>query len=226
MKEAHLGSNLSKRELLRQNRKEQKRRKLITVMLIILGVGALFTTAIMLPKILMDRATYSSVEGFTIGNQDAPVTVVQFSSYSCGFCKVFSENQEPDFIANYVDTGQVFYRYVNIPSNDATSQLAAKASYCAADQDGFFEYRDFLYENSTSPEGFSTGSLINYADAAGLQTDEFQACLDGNTFSTAFMEDIQYAQNFGITFTPSFLVNDQLVGADELIPTVDKLLGR
>jgi len=224
--EAALSSNQNKRELLRQKRKEQKRQKLILVFLIFLGAGVLFAAAIMLPKIIMDRAKVSGVQGFTIGDQNSPVSVVQFSSYSCGFCRSFSENEEPGLIENYVDTGQVFYRFVNIPSNDPVSQLAAKASYCAADQNGFFDYKDFLYENSGVPEGYSQANLLSYADAVGLNTDQFQSCLAGDTFSTAFMDDIQYAQNVGITFTPSFLVNDQLVGADELISTIDASLGQ
>ncbi len=221
-----MGSNLSKRELLRQKRKDQARRKLITVTLIVLGTGALFTTAIMLPKLLSTRTRYSLAEGFTIGDPNAPVSVVQFSSYSCGFCRSFSDNEEPDFIANYVDPGLVFYRYVNIPSNNADSQLAAKASYCAADQDHFFDYKGYLYNNSGAPDGFSPSSLLDYADSAGLDTSDFQACLEGQTFATAFMDDIQYAQDIGITYTPSFLVNDQLVGAGELLATVDALLGQ
>ena len=223
--EMPLSTNRSKRELLRLKRKEQKRRNLITALIIVLAAGALFTVAIFLPKIIMDRAKYASVEGFTIGNPDAPVSVVQFSSYSCGFCAEFNQNQEPSFIADYVDTGQVFYRYVNIPGNNATSQLAAEASYCAADQDGFFEYKDYLYANSTTGEGFSAANLVNYAASAGLNTEEFQNCLDGDRFARAFMDDVTYAQNVGLTGTPSFLVNDQLLGASELVPAVDALLG-
>jgi len=221
-----MGSNRNKKELLRQKRKEKKRRKFIIAGLIILGAGALFTLAIMLPKIILDRTKLNDIQGFSLGDPEAPVTVIQFSSYSCGFCKSFSEAQEPDFISRYVDSGQVFFRFVNIPSNDPASQLAAKASYCAADQDRFFDYRNYLYEFSGSPDGFSEENLLSYAEAAGLETGQFQTCLEGNTFATAYIDDIQYAQKVGVTFTPSFLVNDQLVGADELIPKVDELLGQ
>ena len=219
-----MSTNQSKRELLRQKRAEQKRRTVITIIIIVLVAGALFTLAAFLPKILMEQAKFSGGEGFTIGDKNAPIAVVQFSSYSCGFCRDFSTNQEPDFIKNYVDTGQVFYRYVNIPSNDAASQLASKASYCAADQNGFFQYRPFLYENVSSPDGFSEASLVNYASLAGLNTENFQKCMGGTAYTTAFMDDIQYAQNIGLTYTPAFLIGDQLVGASELVPTVEELL--
>lgn len=222
--EMFVGSKISKRERIRQKIKEQKRRRWIIAGSLVLAAFALFAIAIILPKIIINRANYNSVEGFTMGNPDAPISVVQFSSYSCGFCAEFNQNQEPGFIAKYVDSGQVFYRYVNIPSNNAPSQLAAKASYCAADQDGFFDYKNFLYANSASEEGFSAVNLLNYAGSAGLNPDQFQTCLEGDTFSAAFMDDVKYAQNVGLSYTPSFLVNDQLVSASELIPMVDGLL--
>lgn len=215
---------MNKREMLRKKRSQQQRRKLLMAILIILAAGALFTVAILLPKVIMERARYSGVEGFTIGNQNAPVTVVQFSSFSCGFCADFSKNQEPDLIAKYVEPGHVFYRFVNIPSSNEPSQIAAKASYCAADQNGFFEYKDFLYANSASEDGFSDVNLVNYAGSAGLDAEKFQSCLNSDTYSTAFQDDIAYAQTVGITFTPSFLVNDQLVSASELYATIDGYL--
>ena len=224
IQEAYLSSNQSKRALLRQKRKEQKQRRLVKIIIIVLAAVALFAAAIFIPKLLLDRAKYSGVQGFSIGDKNAPVTVVQFSSYSCGFCRDFSTSREPDFISEYVDPGKVYYRYVNIPANNAPSQLAAKASYCAAIQNGFFEYKDFLYQNSGSPEGYSAGNLVTYADSADLNTSKFQACLESDTYTTAFMDDVQYAQNVGITFTPSFLVNDQLVNAEELIPKVEEFL--
>jgi protein-disulfide isomerase len=222
----NMSTNTSKRELLRQKRKKEKQRKFFIVAIILIAAIALFATAIMLPRLLMNRAKFTNAEGFTIGVQDAPVTVVQFSSYSCGFCKDFAERQEPDFIANFVDTGKVYFRYVNIPSNDPASQLAAQASYCAADQDGFFEYRGFLYDGYASPDGYSASNLINYANRVGLETEQFQTCLDGEEFERAFMDDIQFAQSIGVTYTPSFLVNDQLVNANELVSTVEDFLNQ
>lgn len=219
-----MDTNQSKRELLRERRIKQKRRNTLTFAIVTIAVIVLFALAAFLPRILKAQSENGNGRGFAIGNPDAPVTVIQFSNYSCGFCKDFSERVEKDFIAEYVEPGDVYYRFVNIPSNNEDGQSAAKASYCAADQNLFFEYKDDLYTYATAVDGFSTSNLIVYAASAGLETDTFQKCLEANTYTNAYLDDIRYAQAVGITGTPTFLVNDQLVSSNELIPLVNALL--
>jgi protein-disulfide isomerase len=57
-----------------------------------------------------------------------------------------------------------------------------------------------------------------------LDVDRFQACLEANTFTNAYVEDIRYAQSLGVTGTPTFLVNGELLSANELMPAVEALL--
>ena len=222
--EENMSFNQSKRELLRNKRKEQKRRNTITFILITLAAVILILAAVILPNILMSRSKYANSRGFALGDPNAPITVVQFSSYSCGFCKDFADRMEDDFINTYVDPGYVYYRYVNIPSNTEQSQAAAEASYCAADQNRFFDYKDYLYTYATTPDGFTFSNLMNYANSAGLETEEFRTCLESGTFANAYIDDIQYTQRAGVTGTPTFLVNDQLVSSTGLIPAVEALL--
>lgn len=219
-----MSKNLSKREFLRQQRKQRQRRRIITMVLVVFGVILIFSMAALLPKFIMDKAKVGTNVGFTAGDPNAPVTVVQFSNYNCGFCKEFSENVEKSFIAEYVDSGDVFYRYVNIPSDSDASLNASKASFCAAEQNLFFEYKDYLYANVELPDGFSTDNLIGYAASAGLDSAEFTDCFQETANDESYLEDIRFAQSVGVTGTPSFLVNDQLVSSNELVPTVEALL--
>ncbi len=134
-------SNQNKRELLRQKRKEQKRRKIYMTALITVAVLSVIGLLAFLPKLLSKPANYDSSQGFSLGDPNAPVKVVVFSSYTCGYCKIFSEGLEKDFIKDYVDTGKVYYRYVNMANASEESMNAAEASHCAADQNIFFEYK-------------------------------------------------------------------------------------
>ncbi len=218
--------NMNNRERLRQRRKELQRKKTLTFILVSLAAVGLIASAVFLPNILSGRSTHAYLEGFTMGDPDAPVKVTNFSSYACGFCGEFSENVEPGFIEQYVETGDVYYRYVNIPGNDGPSLLAAEASYCAADQQGFFNYKRFLYANVRMIDGFSEENLLAYAGTSGLDVDIFQACMADNTYTNAYRQDIRYAQSVGVTATPVFLVNDQLVFSSDLINLVDSLLAR
>lgn len=219
-----MSTNKSKREFLREKRKEEKRRKSMIFIFAILGVVAVFVLAALVPGWLADRGRIAGSEGFVIGDPDAPVKVTQFSSYTCGFCKQFSENEEKGFLAEYVETGKVFYRYINIPSNNEAGLLGAEASYCAADQNRFFDYKDYLYTYAAAADGFSLNNLIGYAQAAELDTAAFEDCMASDTFANAYDQDVRFAQSVGITGTPSFLVNDQLVFSTDLISTVEEAL--
>lgn len=215
----------SKRELLRKKRADQKRRRIITGTLIVAGVIALFAVAALLPRLLTKHNDIEQREGFTVGNPEAPVHVVQFSSYTCGYCKNFSDNTEADFIEEFVDPGKVYYRYVNLASSNEKSVNAAIASYCAAEQNRFFEYKDFLYTYANAADGFSAENLTQYAASANMDVNQFQTCLEADTYANAYLDDRRYAQSVGVTGTPTFLVNGELYSASDLIPAVRAILG-
>lgn len=220
-----MNSKISKREQLRRKRQAEKRKKTLTFVIITAVVIVLIGLAAILPRLFNRNVDYQQMEGFYLGDPDAPITVVEFSRYTCSHCKNFAETMEADFIADYVDTGKVYFRYVNLASGDEGLLNAGEASYCAAEQNKFFEYKSYLYTYSLSETGFATESLINYAESADLDVDEFTACLESDTYRDAYLSDQSYAQSVGITGTPSFLVNDQIVFASELFQTLDELLG-
>ena len=216
----------NKRELLRKKKIALKRKRWMTFGLIFLGVLFIFATAYFLPKLVMRLNKYESSEGFSLGDPDAPVSVELFSSYYCSFCKDYSEQNEKSFIADYVDTGKVFYRYVNLPPQSEQAILASAASYCAADQNRFFDYKEQLYNYAAVQDGFSAENLIKYANFIGMDSETFSKCLDADTYINAYEADRSYASSLGITFTPSFYVNGEIVTAAELIPTVEMLLSQ
>ena len=150
--------------------------------------------------------------------------VIQFSSYYCSHCKNFSDNIEPGFIRDYVESGFVYYRYVNLPAESEDSQRAATASYCAAEQNRFFDYKDLLYTYSAAKDGFSLENLIKYADLIDLNISNFESCLNDAEFRNDLAQDLQLAQEVGVTATPSFLVNDRLVYSNDLFSTIDSLI--
>lgn len=217
-------TNRNKRELLREKRKAQKRRSFYTSSLIVIGVIAIFGSVVILSRWLSKPVEYETSQGFSVGDPNAPVEVVAFSNYSCGYCKIYSETTEKKFISEYAETGKVFYRYVNLPNNNSSSLNAAEASYCAADQDKFFEYKDYLYTYSQAADGFSLENLVKYAKSAGLDTADFENCISGDDYQQAYLNDRSYAQSVGINATPTFLVNGQIVSASELVNTVESLL--
>ena len=221
-----MSTNTSKRVVLRKKRIEQKRRKTLKTLLIAFGAVLLISLAAFIPNLLRSQSAVTGGEGFAIGDPDAPISVVNFSSFSCPFCESFSKTIEPDLINNFVDTGDVYYRYMNLAfSNDEGTQNAGIAAYCAADQNLFFQYRPYLYSAAREQNGFSISNLISMANSAGIETERFEVCLvENNDFRDALVADLRFAQSVGVTGTPSFLVNDQLVFSNELFPLLESLI--
>ena len=216
-----MSSNQSKRELLRQNRNQQKKRQRTTLILVGLVAVILILLLIFLPNMLFNLAK----PGIPLGDPDAPVTVYEFSSYTCSHCYDFNANVAEDFYTKYVDPGKVYFVYVNLPSENESSMLAAEASYCAADQDKFYEFKDQIFPYSASGMTFTEAELTNFASMAGLDAGAFQACMQSDKFATAFEKDINFARASGVTATPTFLVNGtDLVTTNELDATIEKYL--
>jgi protein-disulfide isomerase len=96
------------------------------------------------------------------------------------------------------------------------SQWAAEASECAAEQDSFWEYHDYLFENHGGENrgAFNKDNLKQFAVDLGLDIEAFNECLDSGKFSQAVQSETSAGRQIGVQSTPTFLVNGQpIVGA-------------
>jgi protein-disulfide isomerase len=93
---------------------------------------------------------------------------------------------------------------------------AAEAAECAADQDKFWEYHDKLFDsqNGENQGAFAKENLKMFAAEIGLDSGEFNECLDSGKHTQLVQADTALAQQIGVQSTPSFLVNGTpLIGA-------------
>ena len=159
-----------------------------------------------------------------IGNQGAPVTIVEFTDYQCPFCQRFHLTTFRELKKDYIDTGKVrFYsRDLPLDSLHPNATRAAEAGRCAADQGQFWALRDLM---SANPDKLDLDNLL--ADAQTLKLDEkaFRACLVGEKYKTAVQNDVMEALRAGAEGTPAFVVGrstsdgvdgELLVGAQPL----------
>lgn len=96
------------------------------------------------------------------------------------------------------------------------SQWAAEASECAADQDAFWKYHDYLFENHGGENrgAFNQENLKQFAVDLGLDSDTFNECLDSGKYTQIVQSETSAGQQIGIQSTPTFLLNGQpIVGA-------------
>ena len=145
-----------------------------------------------------------------LGNPDADVVMVEYSSFTCPFCGRYHAETFSDVQSNFVDTGDVFYAYKHFVRNADDARIANFAE-CAAEQDEFFGFINQVYANQNN---LGNAALRGYADNLGLDMAEFDSCVESGRNEEIANAHLQEARANGISGTPSFLINgERLVGA-------------
>lgn len=153
----------------------------------------------------------------TQGADAAPVMIVEYSDFNCGYCKRFHDETFQRVVDTYVKTGKVRLSYKHFPFLTASSPWKAEASECAAEQGRFWEYHEMLFKGAIPRDGEEAAvrqQLVDAASAMQLDTATFKTCLDGDDVAQRVNADANEGQQLGVTGTPSFLINGKpLVGA-------------
>lgn len=139
------------------------------------------------------------------GSTTPAVTIVEFSDFECPFC---SEVQS--VLKQVMETFGKDVRLVfkHLPLEGHRNSLpAARAAYCAAEQNRFWQFHDALFAS----RNLSAALFEEIAKDLGLGVPKFQACLNSEHSRTAIVKDIETARLFRIESTPSFIVNGKLI---------------
>lgn len=145
-----------------------------------------------------------------LGNPDAAVTIVEFGDFQCPFCGRFFKTTEREIIEAYVKTGKAKFVYRDFPlsSIHEEAQKSAEASECADEQGKFWEYHDLLYQRQ---DQLSVTHYKAWAVELGLDTSQFNQCLDSGKYFEEVQKDFRDGQAAGVRGTPGTFVNDRLV---------------
>lgn len=161
-----------------------------------------------------EAADVSRVVDMTLGNPDAPVTIVEYSSFTCPHCANFNRGVYNEIIENYVETGQVHYIKREVYF-DAYGLWAALVARCGGPE-RYHGIVEMLYEGQRDWAGAQDGAQVadnlrGIGRRAGMSNDELNACLEDREMATALMDVYRVnAERYGIRSTPSFVINEQL----------------
>ncbi|MDI3402606.1 DsbA family protein [Streptomyces cavernicola] len=149
------------------------------------------------------------------GRADAPVVLVEYADFKCGFCGKFARDTEPGLVKKYVDNGTLRIEWRNFPIFGAESEAAARGAWAAGQQGRFWQFHEAAYADGAKEKGFKANRLTALAEEAGVaDLDRFAKDLDSNAARKAVAEDTEEAYKLGATSTPSFLINGRpLAGA-------------
>lgn len=96
-----------------------------------------------------------------LGEQNAPVTLIEYGDYQCPFCARYFMEVEPLLREEYIKTGKVKMVFRNYPFLGPESVSAAEAAECAKDQGQFWAFHDALYNAEHQDGREHNGNLNN-----------------------------------------------------------------
>jgi protein-disulfide isomerase len=148
----------------------------------------------------------------TLGESSAKIKLVMYEDFQCPFCGRFFNDTEQQLKTSYIKNGQVQLVYRDFAFLGPESVRTAEAAWCAHEQNKFWEYHEYLFthQNGENEGAFSDPNLKSFARTLGLNTPDFNKCLDSNKYAETVNISKTEAMNAGVTGTPKgFIVMDR-----------------
>ncbi|MCH8953074.1 MAG: DsbA family protein [Proteobacteria bacterium] len=176
-------------------------RRHLLAMIAATGAATLLPAAAMAEPVLGD---------IVLGDDAAPVTVIEYASFTCPHCAAFHADTWPRFRAEYVDTGKVRFilREVYFDREGLWASMAARcggasAFYPMADQ---FMKKQRLWAKAARNN--NRGEISKIARLNGLSTAQLDACFSDQDYARALVEAYQRnAADDDVNSTPTFIIN-------------------
>ena len=176
-----------------------------------------------------DKASLLNVQptDHVLGDPKAPITMIEYASFTCPHCAHFSVAILPEVKKKWVDTGKVKLIYRDFPL-DQTALKAAQLAECAA-KDRYFGVVDMIF---ATQQNWATASdpiaeLAKSLRIAGMGDAEVKACLANDAMANAVIADYRGGETLGVNSTPTLFINgEQFKGArtvEELDAAFSKL---
>jgi len=156
-----------------------------------------------------------SLQELSIGDDDAPVTIIEYASMTCSHCADFHNETYPALKEDYIEKGEVKFIFREFPLDKlsmATSMLArcVDNSISLAFIDILFQNRNKWYSDNAIAE------LKSLSKQAGLSSKDFDQCLnDQELLDQLIIQKENAIKEFQINSTPSFIINGKVVSGNK-----------
>ena len=153
-----------------------------------------------------ETQTTVSIDGGAIkGDKNAKLTLVEFTDFQCPFCARHLKDTMPQIENDYIKTGKVRYVMRDFPLESIHPQAfkGHEAANCAAEQNKYWEMHEKLFANQRA---MTPKDVTGYAETMGMDMSKFQSCFDGGKYTAKVRKDLNDAQKYGATGTPTFFI--------------------
>ena len=161
----------------------------------------------------------------SIGKEDAPVTIVEYMSLTCGHCGNFHKNTFDPLVQKYIDTGKARLIVREFPL-DPRAAAAIMLARCAPEEQ-FFPMVSVLFKQqyTWAAATDARAELLNIARLAGFTQESFEACLTNQKL----LDEVNAVRNkgaeaFGVSATPTFIINGKRYSGDMSIDQMSAII--
>lgn len=160
---------------------------IVILALLVLGVVGFYRSSTAPAVEVSEEIMANNIDGLA----DAPVSIVEFGDFGCPSCRAWHNAGVKSALQDEFGD-HISFTFRHFPVITHRSPNAAEAAQCAAEQGRFWEFHDFIYEQ-TPQAALSDQDLRSYAVAVGVDVAEFEACYDSNRYREYVNRDRQAA---------------------------------
>jgi protein-disulfide isomerase len=145
-----------------------------------------------------------------LGDPNAPVTIIEYASMSCGHCAEFHRTIYPKLKADYIDTNKIRFIFREFPL-DIKAAAGAMLARCVGKDDPkkYHAVVDLLFATQNDWVLKDTSEqLRKLSKQTGMSDEAFNACLGNQSMLDAIKKGQDQAyEKFKVDSTPTFFVN-------------------
>ncbi len=144
------------------------------------------------------------------GDPHAPVTIIEFSDFTCPYCARFALDVLPEIKRDYIDTGKVKLYFLPYPVHGDVARKEAEAVFCAQEQGIFWQFQERMFADLRLrgfPKTLDLTRIRAVAASAGGDPDRLAQCLTAGTYAQAVQTSISIGDKLGVAGTPTFFID-------------------
>lgn len=184
-------------------------------------------TLVWLPLVLSEGSA-AEPQDRALGDPDAPVTIIEYSSLTCPHCAQFHADVLPELRERYIETGKVRLVYRDFPL-DQRALAAAALGQCVG-PDHYFGFLDVMFETQENwARTESLEPLKRLGRLAGMSEEQMNACLqDEELIDGILQKRLDAQQQHDISSTPTFIIDGESYAGsrpiEEFVDLIEPLL--
>lgn len=162
-----------------------------------------------------------------MGKPDAPITIIEYASTTCGHCATLHKNVLPKIKSDWIDTGKARLIYRDFPTGPAHLSIGASMIAHCAGPERYFGVLGLIMEQQDKWMAAANplDALKKMVRLAGVTGEEVDACLARQDLANALQDRAaEGSKAFGIESTPTLIINGKVVEGSRPYEEFDKVL--